>query len=176
MAKYETSLKSRLVQEYLSGHAGYRALSARYGVSLTVLKSWVTRFKIHGEAGLSKKHEHYSAGFKESVLLRMHSSALSCTEVAALYNIRSGGGIVAIWERLYHEGGLEALHPKPRGRRPMTNPPKSTPSVAIAATEADTIEALRKENEYLRAEVAYLKKLDELAQARQQAALKKRKR
>lgn len=37
-----------------------------------------------------------------------------------------------------------------------------------------TLEQLRKENEYLRAEVAYLKKLKALRQAKEQAAQKKR--
>ena len=40
--------------------------------------------------------------------------------------------------------------------------------------EASSLEQLRKENEYLRTEVAYLKKLRALRQAKEQAALKKR--
>ena len=174
MAKYETDFKLQLVQEYLSGRIGFKALSTRYGVSQTVLRGWVSRYQIHGEAGLSKKHEHYSAAFKEMVLRHMHQDALSCTEVAALYNIRAGGGGVAVWERMYHQGGIAALHPKPRGRRPMPSTPKPIPTTTTATTEARTIEELLKENEYLRTEVAYLKKLDELVRARQQAAPKKR--
>jgi transposase len=37
-----------------------------------------------------------------------------------------------------------------------------------------TLEQLRKENEYLRTEVAYLKKLNALVQAKKQVAQKKR--
>ncbi|VWB10553.1 HMG-I and HMG-Y DNA-binding domain-containing protein [Burkholderia lata] len=40
--------------------------------------------------------------------------------------------------------------------------------------DARTREDLLKENEYLRAEVAYLKKLDALLQAKKQAAQKKK--
>ena len=51
-------------------------------------------------------------------------------------------------------------------------PPEPTPA---HADDARTLQALRKENEYLRAEVAYLKKLDALVRANRQAAQKKRK-
>jgi transposase len=43
------------------------------------------------------------------------------------------------------------------------------------ANDASTLDALRKENEHLRAEVAYLKKLDALVRVNRQAAQKKRK-
>jgi transposase len=49
--------------------------------------------------------------------------------------------------------------------KPVSTPPADT----------RTLEELRKENEYLRAEVAYLKKLDALVRAKQQAAQKKHK-
>jgi transposase len=47
---------------------------------------------------------------------------------------------------------------------------------AQQAPDTRTVEDLRKENEYLRAEVAYLKKLDALVRAKKQAAPSKRKR
>jgi transposase len=42
-------------------------------------------------------------------------------------------------------------------------------------TETKTLQELQRENEYLRAEVAYLKKLDALVRVKQQAAQTKRK-
>jgi len=108
------------------------------------------------------------------VLQKMWQDELSLRGVVALFNIRGGTGVVSAWERLYHQGGLPALHPKPRGRpKKMTAqpPPKSAPDQSL---EARTLEELRKENEHLRAEVAYLKKLQTLVRERS-AALKKRK-
>jgi transposase len=54
----------------------------------------------------------------------------------------------------------------------VPKPPEPTPP---HADDARTLQALRKENEYLRAEVAYLKKLDALVRANRQAAQRKRK-
>jgi transposase len=45
----------------------------------------------------------------------------------------------------------------------------------VRPEDTRTLEELRKENEYLRAEVAYLKKLDALVRAQRLAAPKKRK-
>ncbi|WP_081768963.1 helix-turn-helix domain-containing protein [Herbaspirillum sp. RV1423] len=75
----------------------------------------------NGLKGLSKKHEHYNAEFKLSVLRRMKKGRLSYREVEAMFNLR-GCGMVSRWERLYHEGGVEALKPKPKGRPKMIKP------------------------------------------------------
>ncbi|CAN0602476.1 unnamed protein product [Ectocarpus sp. 12 AP-2014] len=53
---------------------------------------------------------------------------------------------------------------------PTTEPPKPP----LPLTDKSSLEQLLQENEYLRAEVAYLKKLRALRQAKEQAAQKKR--
>jgi transposase len=55
---------------------------------------------------------------------------------------------------------------------PSPKPPKALPP---QDEDASALEALRKENEHLRAEVAYLKKLEALVRAKRQAAPKERK-
>ena len=54
-------------------------------------------------------------------------------------------------------------------------PDKSSACPLAPPADSRSLEDLRKENEYLRAEVAYLKKLKALLQAKEQAALRKRK-
>ncbi len=175
MAKHSENLKLELVQRYLSGSMGQRALAQQYGVGRTSLRSWISRFKEHGERALRKKFSAYSAQFKLSVLQSMEREALSQTQVASLFDLRGGAGVVAKWLRQYHEGGPEALKPKPRGRpktMPTPKPPIAPPS---QDDDASALESLRKENAYLRAEVAYLKKLEALVRANRQAAPKGRK-
>lgn len=175
MTKYSESLKLKVVQEYLSGSAGYESLAKQHGVSSTSLQRWVDSYREHGEKGLRKKFSHYDAEFKLSVLREVKRQALSHTQAAELFELRGGAGVVAKWSRQYHDGGPQALKPKPRGRTkkmPTLKPPKALPP---QDDEANALEALRKENEYLRAEVAYLKKMDALVRASPQAAQKKRK-
>lgn len=174
MVKYDERFKLAVVQDYLDGTLGHKAVAHKHRVGSTKVRAWVHSYAEHGIAGLRKKFSHYSAEFKLSVLKKMWQDELSLSRIATLFDIRGGPGVVSAWERLYHQGGLPALQPKARGRpKKMTAqpPPKSAPA---QPSEARTLEELRKENEYLRAEVAYLKKLQTLVQDRP-AAPKKRK-
>lgn len=178
MGKHEESLKLEVVRRYLSGSDGTRTVAMRYGLDRGTVRNWVERYRKHGVAGLRKKSSRYSAAFKLSVLRRMWRQGLSRRQVAALFDLRAGHGVVSAWERQYHAGGLDGLKPKPAGRtRTMTapKPPPSSPPMPPHGDDTRTLEALRKENEYLRAEVAYLKKLDALVRANRQAAQNKRK-
>ena len=174
MARYDEKFKKAVVKAYLSGPSGYRVLEGRYGVDQSTIRRWVDVYRRHGDAGLHKKFSHYSARFKLSVLKRMWRQELSYSQVVVLFDLRGGTGVVSNWERQYHEGGLDALEPKPRGRPKKMKPPEP-PKVAVRPEDTRTLEELRKENEYLRAEVAYLKKLDALVRAQRLAAPKKRK-
>lgn len=67
--------------------------------------------------------------------------------------------LIETWARVYRNEGEDGLRPKPRGRRPK---PEASPG------EATELQRLRRENERLRAEVAYLGKVRALrAQERQ---------
>jgi len=175
MAKYDEKFKKTVVDEYFLGALGYKALAAKYGVHRVTIKGWVNAYRHHGCAGLRKKFSHYSARFKLSVLNQMWQQGLSYNQVVALFDLRGGQKVVSAWERQYHEGGLDALEPKPRGRPKKMNTPERPVPVAVQPQDTRTLEDLRKENEYLRAEVAYQKKLDALVRAKKQAAPKKRK-
>lgn len=175
MAKHNERLKLEIVQKYLSGAASQRELAQQYGVGRYSLRCWVNTYREHGERSLRKKHGEYSAEFKASVLHRMQSQGLSQMQVAALFDLRGGAGVVGKWLRQYHDGGPQALKPKPRARSmkvPSPNPPDAQQP---PADDPSALEKLRKENEYLRAEVAYLKKLEALVRAKRQAAQKERK-
>lgn len=176
MARYDEEFKLEVARQYLSARIGARSLAAQYGLDHGTVRRWVERYRQHGEAGLRKKISHrYSARFKLSVLRRMWREELSCRQVAALFDLRGGHSVVTTWERQYDEGGLDALKAKPRGRQEkMPVAPQSPKPLPLPAEDARTLEQLRKENEYLRAEVAYLKKLRALRQAKGPVAPKKR--
>lgn len=175
MAKHDERLKLEVVQKYLSGSVGQRALAQQYGVGRSCLRKWVNAHREHGESALHKKRSEYSAQFKISVLQRMKQQGLSQMQVAALFDLRGGAGAVSKWLRQYHEGGPEALKPKPRDRPKKMPTPKPPKNLLPQADDASALETLRKENEYLRAEVAYLKKVRALVREGRQAAPKERK-
>jgi transposase len=168
MSKHDEQLKLKVVKQYLAGGIGFRGLAQAHGVGRTLARQWVTQYRLHGaEALRSRGHSEYSAEFKREALERMRRENLSCMQMRAILGIRDPGAL-ARWQRQYHEGGFPALLPRPKGRRPKM-PPAQQPPEPTPPSEPDTRtrEQLLKEVEYLRAEVAYLKKLDALIRAEQ---------
>ena len=174
MAKYKEEFKRELVRRYLEEHCSYAILMKEYGVGRTTLQQWIASYKLHGVAGLGKKHSRYDAQFKLDVLLRMRQDNLSFTQTAALFGLRGGAGVVSKWDHLYYSKGLNALEPKPKGGAKMTSQKLPAKPAKSTADDTRTVDELRQENEYLRAEVAYLKKLRALIQAKEAVAQKKR--
>lgn len=174
MTKYADEFKYEVVQEYLDGKIGFVALSKRYNLDQSMIRRWVGWYQSHGVDGLRKKFTHYSAEFKLSVLSYIWDNAVSHRQTAAHFNIRNPG-ILSQWERLYLDGGLDALQPRRRGRTKLMSAPVTKP-VSDQGDEQARHDALLKEVNYLRAENAYLKKLQALVQSKQkQAQEKKRK-
>jgi transposase len=174
MSKYTEHFKHKVVQEYLSGGGGYKALSQRHGIAnRSSIERWVMAYRLHGEAGLSKKkRRRYDADFKLSVLQHMWENRFSITQTAAQFDIRRHS-TVGDWERAYREGGVEALTPAPTRRVKKIPIPTTTPAVPAGA-DTRSREELLAELAHLRMEVAYLKKLDALVQARQKSAVPKK--
>jgi transposase len=174
MTKYTEQFKLEVVQEYLgAGSAGLRAVAQRYGIpSHFTVRKWVLAFQLNGCIGQRRKRRQYSAEFKLSVLQHMWDNQLSIIQTALKLDIRDHG-VVGRWERAYQEGGVEALAPRPRGKPE----PMATSAPAPASPPDDdhrSREELLAEVNQLRMEVAYLKKLEALVQARPKPAPKKK--
>lgn len=174
MTKHDERFKLKVVQEYLKGASGSKALAKKYGCQMSCVETWVSLYRVHGKDGLRKKYSSYSAEFKLSVLQHMWDNELSFGQTAAVFNIRNHA-VVGVWERMYREGGFDALIPRPRGR-PKQMPAPTTKPESPSDDEKRTRDELVAELNQLRMENAYLKKLQALVQARQQQTpLKKRK-
>jgi transposase len=171
MAKYSEQVKFAVVQDYLSDTSeGYRAVGRRHGLSShTILERWVAAFQLHGDAGLRKKSSQYSAEYKLSMLQHMWDNHISINQTAAKFDIRNYA-MVSMWERAYRDGGIEALAPRRRGRpKPMTASDTAKPDPA-PDDDKRSREVLLAEVNQLRMELAYLKKLEALVQARKKLA------
>lgn len=172
--KYDARFKLKLIKEYLSGELGRKAVARKYNVPGSTMKGWVLGYMHHGKKALAPRPAGgYSAQFKLTVLKRMWAQDLSQLQVAALFDIRSPGRITE-WAERYHNGGLDALEPGRPGPKKMRKDPND-PSDQPLAGEELTREQLLRQNLELRAEVAYLKKLDALVQAKRPVPQKKRK-
>ena len=170
MQKYETEFKLKVVESFLAGEGGAKLLARRWSVPEEKVRSWVSHYRFHGLDGLRPKRGTYTADFKLLVLSHQDRELLSSRQVAAIYDIRNPNQVV-VWRRALEDGGAAALESK-RPARPM-KAEKLDPEPP--GTEGPSSHhALREEVEELRAEVAYLKKLQALVLERQ-AAQKERK-
>lgn len=173
MVKYDKQFKLKVVKQYIPNRHGVTAVAQAHELTPSMVGRWIAAYRSHGQAALVKKSSSYTSKFKLSVLRRMWRNELSYSQTAALFDIR-GVGTIQRWEREYHAGGVDALVPK-RGRyKVRQKPPKPPKPIATKADQARSREELLEEVEYLRTEVAFLKKWDALIQAKQAAAPKKR--
>jgi transposase len=171
--KYTEQFKHKVVDDYLSSHDGYKAVARRHGMAnRSLVERWVAAYRLHADAGLSKKRSRYGTDFKLSVLRHMWENRLSITQTAARFDIRRHSTVGA-WERAYQDGGVEALAPPPTRRLKKMTLPTTKPETP-AGQDKRSREELLAELEYLRMENAYLKKVRALVQARQNSAPSKK--
>lgn len=168
MSKYSPEFKEKVVREYLDSTIGLTSLASKYSLEESMIRFWCQRYKNHGPLTFQKKHSVYSSSFKLKVLKHQQAHSLSYRETAAYFDIRSGAGVVSLWQKLYDEGGLPALEPRRKGRPKKMSTPPIIPN-ANGQPEEQELQKLRKEVEYLRAENAYLKKLDDLLRQKEQS-------
>ena len=110
-----------------------------------------------------KKQKKYSAEFKISVILDMQENQLGLRETERKYGIRNS--VIKKWERIYLEEGAEGLMKERRGKNSTGRPPK---------LDKKAEEDLIAENQRLRMEIEYLKKLSALVLAEERENGKKR--
>ena len=124
---------------------------------------------------MSKKQKKYSSEFKIRVIMDMRENRLGYRETARKYNLvrqseTSAATMLHRWERIYLEEGAEGLMKERRGKACFAGGTrKGRPPKFDKKVEEDLIA----ENQRLRMEIEYLKKLDALVQKRLQEEKKK---
>ena len=106
-----------------------------------------------------KVNKRYTGEFKQMVVETMHKEKLSYKEAARQFNVSSDTR-VASWERIYLEEGAEGLYIERRGRASAAR--KGRSPKLDQKVEEDLIAEVQR----LRAENAYLKKLNALVSER----------
>lgn len=162
MSKYSYEFKLEVVKYCINNHYGFKSAANLFNIpSKVAVQQWVRKYQEHGCTGLYKNPKSsYSGKFKCNVVEYMHKNHLSLSETAIHFNL-ANHSIVSKWERIYYEKGPQALFEERRGRsKDMSSRPEKE------KISKDNEKNLLKELEYLRAENAYLKKLDALVQER----------
>lgn len=163
MSKYSTAFKLEVVRYMAISREGSQRVADRFSLDHATVRKWYAAHHKHGLNGLKPRYRQYSLDFKLKVLgfLLNHSQR----ETASHFNIPAASTILT-WRRLFETGGAAALQPKRQGSSPMSRrrPPQTENTTDKAS------QALQEELAYLRAENAYLKKLQALVLEKQSAA------
>lgn len=170
MAKYSPEYKLQVIKRILEDGVSTAEVVKKYNVRKSEVRKWVAAYKTHGMDGIVRKHNSYSGKFKQEVIEDMRTNKLSFFETAVKYNL-GNHDLVARWERIYLEEGPEGLYIERRGKvSSRIGTLKGRPPKLDKKIEDDLIA----ENQRLRMENDYLKKLNALVREREISERKKK--
>lgn len=158
--KYSDALKVKVAKEYHEGSLGIRRLAKKHGIrSKSAVERWIKLYQEFGAEGLiSKKHqETYPVQFKLDVLRFIERTGSSETVTALKFGM-TNPTLISLWKKSFRAGGAGVLG-RPKGRPPMSNTPKKKKEKLKEENGMTREQKLERENELLRLEIEYLKKL-----------------
>lgn len=164
--KFSLRTKISTVRSITAGRESCRSSARKLGCSKSTVQGWILCYRQNGPGGLSIRNGSYSGSFKVEVIHYMLKNNLSLVRTAALFGIPNIS-VVYNWRQIYERLGASGLLKEIRGRKKsLMLKKKKTTKKETSPTDmsAEKLAALQKEVEYLRAENAFLKKLDALIQ------------
>ena len=166
--RYNLDFKMQVIAYYRQGHSSH-ATAKKFNVNPEFALKWVKQYQSGGINAIKPKTSKakYSSEFKHKVITTMLKEGFSQSEVALTFDI-SSLALISHWHKVYRQQGMSGLITKPKGRTAM-----SKPFITDKPDDEKTPAELKRELEYLRAENAYLKKLDALLKQKKKQALKK---
>ena len=153
--KHDFDFRLRIVREVIKGGHTPGSISRREGIRKSMVERWVSFYRSYGIDGLKPISNSYSADFRVNVVRTMKAESLSLSQVCIRYKIPSQSTVLN-WTRVYDSRGPEGLMAIRKGK-PITMPKK--PKKPLTREEQ-----LLEELADLKAENAYLKKLQALIQ------------
>jgi transposase len=164
-SSYSMELKLRAVQDYLSGQYSQYEIIDKYKIaSRTQLKSWIDKYNGHssfksyneGERAMTKGR---STTWQERIDIVLYCLAHQHDYRKAAEQYQVSYQQVYQWVKKYQDGGQDSLQDG-RGQK------KAVETLNEADHQKLAMNKLEYENERLRAENAFLKKLQELQRRR----------
>jgi len=157
--KYSWEFKLECVEEYLKGRwkekPGYAKCSDRDFHTMVAI--WARLYKLYGTDGLKQKH--FQKDWTPEERYELVAEVLAGKPItSAAIEAGINKGQLYQWVRKYELYGYDGLKLK-KGRKPKRPVMNKDKPKELTKSEKEELILLRKQNEYLKAENAYLKKL-----------------
>lgn len=166
--KYTYKQKLRAVRSVIGGHDSSESVANKIGSQKTTVQRWVNLYSLHGASGLKLRHGSYTGQFKIGVIRYLLKNNLSLRSASAMFGVPKDH-TVGKWLRKYEQEGVRGLLEEARGRKKITMAKTPKKEKKSSTPTDEKLAALQSEVEYLRAENAFLKKLDALVQEEKEA-------
>ncbi|WP_090695859.1 IS3 family transposase [Bacillus sp. 166amftsu] len=167
MSKFSSKEKLQIVKQYFDGVDGGKRIAKSLGIHSSIIYQWIKQYEAFGEKAFEKRYTTYSLQYKLDVLNYMEKQGTSMRETAAIFNIPSHE-IIRRWRVAYDSNGVDALRSKKKGRPAMKNKKAKIQPKQDQVLAEGSIEALQAENERLRMENDYFKKVKCLSSEKEQ--------
>jgi len=164
--KYSKELKLAAVQDYLSGDYSYNEVTRKYEISSTsLLRKWIKKYNSHrelndtsiGRTTTMTKGRNTTLNERKEIVFYCLENEKDYQKAAETFKVSYQQ--VYQWVKKYETGGEEALRDK-RGRK------KEEVELSAGQKMKLEMQKIERENERLRAENAFLKKLEEIERRR----------
>jgi len=155
MRKYSVETKLKVINAYLNSGESLRTIGNQFNINDSLVHRWVTKYNQHGISAFKNTYTKYSIEFKLDVIKFITETGASIEEATIQFNIPSFSTAWKWWHT-FKTQGVDALRAKKRGRQLMK------PKTKQAQYTKGSNEELLAQNELLRMEVSYLKKLQAL--------------
>jgi transposase len=162
--KYSIKQKEAVVRSILAGRASRSSAAREIGCRKSSVQRWLEQYKHYGVKGFKFRNGSYTGEFKLRVVRYFLKKGLSLNQTASLFEIPNES-VIGRWLKTYERYGAAGLLKETRGgkKSTMTKKPRKK-AKASSDSAAEKLAELQKEVDYLRAENAFLKKLEALVQ------------
>ncbi|ROH98373.1 transposase [Chryseobacterium sp. G0240] len=158
--KFSVAFKLGCIELYKISHRSIESIATEKGFNENNLRKWIGFYNKYGISGLQpRKNRSYSLNFKVKVLKTIERENISQREACIRFDIAAQSTVLN-WQRDYEKSGILGLNNKPKGRPCIMSDYKRKKRKSDKPLTRE--EELLLENERLRAEIDFLKKLDAL--------------
>ncbi|WP_165851826.1 helix-turn-helix domain-containing protein [Chryseobacterium pennipullorum] len=158
--KFSVAFKLECIKLHKNSHRSIGSIAKEKGFNESNLRKWIGFYNKYGISGLqARKNRNYSLKFKVKVLKTIATECISQREACIRFDIAAQSTVLS-WQREYEKNGNLGLENKPKGSPRIMSDYKRKKRKSDKPLTRE--EELLLENERLRAEIDFLKKLDAL--------------